>query len=128
MEIFTIIVLSLSGLLLTMVGLFRLTKPISTYLNNSGITIPNDVNMLNEIRGVSAVMLSSGIVILLGIFINQIRAYSLVVAILIFIGFAIGRIFSALLDGKPNKQIIQGLIFEIVFGGLNIFAFLNVIK
>ena len=128
MEMFTIIILSLSGLLLTLVGLLRLTKPVNTYLKNSGITIPNDVNLLNEIRGVSAVMLSSGIIILLGTFINQIRIFSLVIAILVFIGFGIGRIISVMVDGKPNKQIIQGLIFEFVFGALNIFVLLNLIK
>jgi len=126
MEIYTTIVLSLSGFLLTMVGLLRLTKPINTYSKNSGITLSNDVNLLNEIRGVSAVMLCSGIIILSGTFFNQIRIYSIVIAIIVFIGFAIGRIVSLIIDGKPNKQLIQGLIFELVFGALNIFAFLNI--
>jgi len=127
MEIFTIVVLSLSGFLLTMVGLLRLTKPIDTYSKNSGITLSNDVNLLNEMRGVSAVMLCSGVIILSGIFLNQIRIHSIVIAIIVFIGFAIGRIVSLIIDGKPNKQLIQGLIFELVFGALNIFAFLNLV-
>ncbi len=75
-------------------------------------------------RGVSALMLSGGIIILLGIIIPQLTFASLVVAILIFIGFAIGRLVSLGLDGKPNKQIIQGLIFELVFGSLNTFCLL----
>ena len=47
---------------------------------------------------------------------------SFVVAILIFIGFAIGRLLSSSLDGKPNKLIVRGLIFELVLGAANIFC------
>ncbi len=126
LETYTTIVLGLSGILLTMVGLLRLTKPINTYSKNSGITLSNDVNLLNEIRGVSAVMLCSGVVIFFGAFLSQTRIYSIVVAIIIFIGFAVGRLISVIVDGKPNKQLMQGLIFELVFGMLNIFAFLNI--
>ena len=126
METFTIIVLSLSGLLLTTLGLLRLTSPINTYSKNSGISLSNDVNLLNEIRGVSAITLCSGIIILSGAFLNQIRIYSLVLAIVIFVGIGIGRIVSLITDGKPNKKIIQALIVELVFGMLNIFVLLNI--
>ncbi len=50
---------------------------------------------------------------------------SFVIATLIFIGFAIGRLLSISLDGKPNKLLIQGLIFELVLGTLNIFGLIN---
>ena len=126
METFTIIVLSLSGLLLTTLGLLRLTNPINTYSKNSGISLSNDVNLLNEIRGVSAITLCSGIIILSGTFLNQIRIYSLVLAIVIFVGIGIGRIVSLITDGKPNKKIIQALIVELIFGILNIFVLLNI--
>lgn len=128
METFTIVVLSLSGLLLTVLGLLRLTNPINTYSKNSGISLSNDVNLLNEIRGVSAVTLCSGIIILLGTVLDQIKIYSIVIAILIFIGIGIGRLVSLIADGKPNKKIIQALIFELVFGVLNIFVLLNIIE
>ena len=128
METFTIIVLSLSGLLLTTLGLLRLTNPINTYSKNSGISLSNDVNLLNEIRGVSAITLCSGIIILSGAFLNQIRIYSLVLAIVIFVGIGIGRIVSLITDGKPNKKIIQALIVELVFGILNIFVLLNIVE
>ena len=41
------------------------------------------------------------------------------------IGFAIGRLLSFSLDGKPNKQIIQGLLFEIVLGSANIICLVS---
>jgi len=125
MDIFKIVILSISGLLLLVVGTLRLSNPIKNYAKNSGIKIDNDVDLLNEVRGTSSVQLFAGIIILLGIFIPKLTFTSFVVATLIFIGFAIGRLLSINFDGKPNKQIIQGLIFELVLGSLNIFGLVN---
>jgi hypothetical protein len=125
MEIFKIITLSLSGLLLFFVGTMRLSNPIKTYLKNSGIKLEKEVNLLNEMRGVSSVMMCGGIIILLGIFIPQLTFASFVVAALFLLGFAIGRLLSIRLDGKPNKLIVQGLISEIVLGAANIFCLIT---
>lgn len=125
MEIFKIVILSLSGLLLFFVGTMRLINPIKTYLKNSGIKLENDVNLLNEMRGVSSVMLLAGVIILLGTFIPELTLASHSFAILLFLGFAIGRVLSFGLDGKPNKLIVQGLIFELVLGGANTFCLVN---
>lgn len=125
MEIFSIITLALSGLLLVFVGAMRLSNPIQTYSKNSGINLNKDVDLLNEMRGVSALQLCGGLIAWLGIFFPQFRTTSFVVAALVFIGFAIGRLTSMAADGKPNKQLMQGLIFELVLGGANIFGLIN---
>lgn len=122
MEILKIVILSLSSLMLIFVGAMRLSNPIKTYLKNSGIKLENDVNLLNEMRGVSAVMLCGGILVSLGIIIPGLTLTSFVVASLIFLGFAIGRLVSTVVDGKPNKQLIQGIFFELVLGAANIFG------
>ena len=128
MDIITIVVLALSGLLLTFVGLMRLTNPIKTYSKNSGIELDQNTDLLNEIRGVSALMLTGGILILSGILVEKLTLISHVVACLILIGFAIGRIFSMMTDGKPNTKIVQGLIFEIVFGLANVACIVLMLK
>ena len=125
MGILSIVTLFLSGLLLLIVGGLRLSNPIKNYSKNSGIELKKEVNLLNEVRGVSSVMLCGGIIILLGILIPKLISISFAVASLIFIGFAIGRLLSMGLDGKPNKLIIQGLIFELVLGALNILGFIH---
>ncbi len=127
MEIFKIITLSLSGILLLLIGAMRLSKPIKTYLKNSGIKLEKEANLLNEMRGVSSVQLFGGIIILLGIFVPKMTFTSFVVAILIFMGFAIGRTISLSIDGKPNKLIIQGLISELVLGAANIICLFNIL-
>jgi hypothetical protein len=126
MEIIKIIILALSGLLLFLVGTKRLFNPVKTYLKNSGITLENDVNLLNEIRGVSSLMLVGGIIILLGTVLPNITLASHLVAVLIFIGFAVGRLLSLKLDGKPNKLIIQGLVSELILGGANAYFLITI--
>lgn len=122
MEIIKILILSLSSFMLFFVGAMRLSNPTKTYLKNSGIKLENDVNLLNEMRGVSALMLCGGIIISLGVINQSFTQISFVVASLIFIGFAIGRLVSTVVDGKPNKQLIQGLFFELVLGVANVFC------
>ncbi len=125
MEITNIITLSISGLLLIYGGTSRISNPVKTYLKNSGIKLDNEVNVLNEARGVSSVMLFSGIIILLGTIIPALTITSFTVAILLFLGFAFGRSLSIVVDGKPNKLLIQGLGTEIVLGAVNIFCLIN---
>lgn len=128
MEIFKIITLSLSSLLLLFVGAMRLSTPIKAYLKNSGIKLENDVDLLNEIRGVSSLMLLGGILIFLGVFIPKITFTSFIIATLIFLGFAIGRLISIKVDGKPNKQIIQGIFSEILLGLTNLFCIISLLS
>ncbi len=123
MEIIKIITLLLSGLMLfTLAGLLRLINPIENYRKNSGIKIENEVNMLSEVRGMSTVMMLGGIVIMLGTIIPELTLTSFIVAILLFGGYAIGRLLGFGIDGKPNKMIIIGLVSEIVLGSANIFC------
>ncbi|MFS4455189.1 DUF4345 domain-containing protein [Maribacter sp. 2304DJ31-5] len=126
MEIIRIIILSLSSLMLVFVGSMRLSNPIKTYLKNSGIKLEEDASLLNEMRGISAVMLCAGIVVSLGTFIGKLTFTSHFVASLIFVGFAIGRLISLKVDGKPSKQITQGILFELVLGAANVFCLLNI--
>ncbi len=126
MEIIRIVILTLSALMLVFVGIMRLSYPIKTYLKNSGIRLENDTSLLNEMRGVSAVMLCAGIIILLGTFMGKLTFTSHFIASLIFVGFAIGRLISIKVDGKPSKQITQGILFELVLGIANVFCLINI--
>ena len=125
MEIIKIITLSISGLLLLYGGTSRISNPVKIYLKNSGIKLENEVNVLSEARGVSSVMLFGGIIMLLGTIVPELTITSFVVATLILLGFAFGRLLSITLDGKPNKLLIQGLIVEIILGAANVFCLVN---
>ena len=125
MEIFKIVVLSLSGLLLLYAGLSRAINPIKSfclkaYLDNPELKLEGKADMFNEMRGAGTSLALGGIIILLGTIMSDFRPTSHVVAVVIFIGFAIGRLISKSLDGKPNNELFQGTMSEIILGALNI--------
>ena len=132
MEILYIIVLSLSGLMLSVVGAIRLSKPIksyclNTYSSNPGIKLEGEADVFSEMRGGGSLTLFGGFVILLGIFIPGFKITSFVVAALIFLSFAVGRLIGMVIDGKPNKDLFQGTIAEILLGGINLFCLISLL-
>jgi len=132
MEIINIVVLSLSGLLLTYAGSMRLIKPLKslclkTYLDNPNIKLEGKVDVFNEMRAAGASMAFGGVVLFLGILIPQLTLASFVVAIVILLGNAIGRLASLSSDGKPNKQLSQGLFSELILSAANIFCLVNML-
>ena len=132
MEIFRIIVLGLSGLLLIYAGTTRVIKPlmsfcIQAYSQNPALKLEGEVDVFNEMRGAGASLALAGIMIILGTFLPDFRLTSHVVAIVIFVGFAVGRVLSSNLDGKPNKDLVQGTVSEIVLGVLNVVAAVTIL-
>ena len=132
MEIFNIVVLALSGLLLTFAGLNRMIKPISSlcltgYSKNPDLKLEHKSDIFNEMRSAGAQLFFIGIVILLGIFISQIKFTAFVIASLTFLGYAFGRIVSLVFDGKACKEIMSGLYSEIVLGSLNLACLITIL-
>ena len=125
METFNIVGLTLSGLVLLYATSMRLFKPrkvnfLQTYLSNPANNLEPDTDLLNETRGVGAVMFLGGITLLLGAILPEFRATSFVVAIVIFGGVAVGRLLSIVSDGRPSNAIFTGLVVEFTFSLLNI--------
>jgi hypothetical protein len=124
MAIFQIIVLTLSGLLLTYAGLNRMIKPLSSlcltqYGQNTDIKIEFKSDVFNEMRSAGAQLFFIGLIILLGIFVPEVRLWSYVFGVVTFLGYAFGRIIALIFDGKVCKEIMSGLYSEIVLGVLN---------
>ncbi len=131
MEILNIIVASLSGLLLIYAGTTRLIKPIQSfclknYLDNPKIKLERRIDIFNEMRAGGGSSAFGGVILLLGTIISQLTLASFIVGIVIFLGNALGRLVNMKVDGKPNPQLIQGLIFELILGSANAFCLVNI--
>jgi hypothetical protein len=115
-------ILMLLGVLLTVIGSWRLFDPIA-FFENSGIVLNNDVGLLSEARGTGGIVLGFGLVVILGAFNRRLSYTSTIAAIVIFLGFGIARLIGFGLDGNPGEGVIQGLVIEFVLGSLAVFAF-----
>lgn len=132
MEIFKIVILSLSGLLLIYAGSMRVINPLNSfclksYLENPGLALEGKVDVFNEMRGAGTNTVTGGIIILLGTILADFRQISFAVAAVIFLGYAAGRLISMSLEGKPNKDMVQGTYFEIILGTLNLICFVIIL-
>lgn len=76
-------------------------------------------------KGVSAVMLCGGAISFLGIILPTLTFTSLFVIAVIFLGFVTGQLIRKMMDEKPNQQLIQGVVFEVILGAATIFLLLN---
>ena len=114
-------ILMVLGLILTVIGLWRLFDTI-TFFENSGLVLSNDAGLLSEARGAGGAVVGFGIVVLLGAFNQRLSYTSTIAAIVVFLGFGIARLIGFSLDGNPGTGVIQGIIVEFVFGLLAVFA------
>jgi hypothetical protein len=101
--------------------MWRLTSPIDFYAN-SGIILGSEVSMLNEVRASGGAIVGFGILIILGAFIDKLTYTATLVVIVLFLSYGVARLFGIAVDGYPGEEIIQGTIFEFVFGLIGVFA------
>lgn len=117
-------ILFLLGLALIVMGTWRVTMPVEFY-TFSGLDLGSDVSMINEARGAGGAVLGMGILILLGAFSASLTFTSSIVAFLVFLSYGFARLLGIAVDGLPGPMIIQGIIFEFVFGSIALIAFLK---
>jgi len=115
-------VLVLLGLVLIILGSWRLINPV-TFFENSGLILSNDVGLLNEARATGGVVVGFGMLVLMGAFFQKLSYTSAIVAIVIFLSFGMARLIGFAIDGNPGEKLIQGVIFEFVFGLLGMIVF-----
>ena len=118
------VILVLLGLVLIILGSWRLINPV-TFFENSGLVLSNDVGILSEARATGGVVVGFGVLILLGAFIHRLSYTSTIVSVVIFLSFGMARIIGFAVDGNPGEKLIQGIIFEFVFGLLGLFALIK---
>ena len=114
-------ILIVLGLLLIVIGLWRLFDPI-TFFENSGLVLSNEAGLLSEARATGGAVVGFGIVVLLGAFNQRLSYTSTITALVVFLGFGIARLIGFSLDGNPGEGVIQGIIIEFVLGLLAVFA------
>ena len=119
--------LALSGLALFYACSMRLIDPsgavfLQSYFENPGNSLDLHLDLVNEIRGVGAVMLLGGIVAFLGIARTDLRQSAFLVLVVIFGGVILGRSISILLDGMPSQDVIRAAVAEGVLAVGNVFG------
>ena len=112
-----------SGLLLIFFGGATLLMPLELKAS-FGINIPQNIDVLNDIRAYSALSLAIGILTVLGAFKSKLTYTSSLVVFIQFLALGFGRLLSMLLDGIQVAGII-GTANEFFLGSIGAILFIK---
>ncbi len=118
------VILFLAGLLIMVVGGATLFIP-EVFSAKHGVILGSDINLLNDIRGAGGLMLGTGVLIMLGAFVEKMAFTSAVVGSVMYLFFAGSRMIAILLDGVPAEGLIKATVVETVVGLVVLMAFLK---
>lgn len=94
----------------------------SAFYAGYGITLPNDPNLLSELRAPGTNLAALGGIMLVGAFKTRWFDLASLLAVVVFFAFAAGRLVSWVLDGTPNLSILSAFAIEAVIGILVLLA------
>ena len=121
-SIFQKTALAIAGLTASAIGGFILFAPQAFYAGY-GILLPQDPNLLSELRAPAANLTILGLVMLAGLFRSAWAGVSATVVIILFYAFAFGRLVSIAMDGMPSDSIVVALIIELAIATICLVAF-----
>lgn len=108
-------ILFLSGLIAITIGGMILFTPVSFHAT-SGITLGDNISLLNEVRAPGGALLAMGVLITLGAFSAKLAFTSILLSTLLYLSYGLSRIVSMIVDGSPTEILILVAILEIIIG------------
>lgn len=115
------IILGLCGLLILIPGAMALFAP-ETFTGRNGIDMAGNIALFNDYRSLGAMMMISGIIMILGIIHSRMAFTSVVLAIGMHLSLSVGRLLSIGIDGMPPKGMIAAAVVEGLLGLLAVFV------
>jgi hypothetical protein len=110
-----------AGAVMLVVGTLHLISP-RMMMEAPAIELTT-VNHLHLIRAaLGGAFLGIATLFLLGLFRDRMRTFALLSVVILFSGFAFGRLVSIVLDGVPAGMFLGILAFELTFAVLAVFA------
>ena len=109
--------LILSGLIAVGFGSANLFVPHLLHAS-SGLTVVEDVNLLNEMKSSAGMLLVCGLFALFGAVRNGMAFPALVASAALYATYGVSRLASVVMDGVPNSQMLQAMGFELGLAAL----------
>lgn len=114
-------ILIFSGLISSGIGGAILINPVAFYATYD-IELAGNISLFNEIRAPGGALLTSGVLIMLGAFVDKLTFTSVVVASLLYLSYGLSRILSIAIDGMPAEGLVQAAVLEIIIGLVCVFV------
>ena len=118
------IVLGIGGLTALAIGSAITLAPHAFYASY-GIAIAAEPTLLSELRAPGANLAVLGMIMLGGAIKASLFPAARLLAVSVFLAFALGRMLSWIVDGQPSLNIVAALIIELVIGALAALTYLG---
>jgi len=118
------ILLSLSGVILLLVGSAILFFPQAMYSSN-GVMLGDEPNLLSEIRAPGGMLIGSALVMLLGVIRKNLTRQALILAALLYGSYGVSRLLSMLFDGVPSTSLVWAALLELIIAALCVVSILR---
>lgn len=107
------VILILIAVVLGTIGVGAAVVPAAFY-SSFGIEVAGNPGLASELRGTGVVMLLLGLCIAAGAVWTRWAFPSAVVALVVSLGYAVGRGLSAIADGVPSPALIGAAVVELL--------------
>jgi len=114
-------ILIISGLIASGIGVAILFAPVDFYATY-GIELGNNFSLLNETRASGGALLTSGLLIVSGAFVDKLAFTAVLVSTLLYLSYGLSRVMSIAIDGIPAEGIVQAAVLELITGLVCAFA------
>lgn len=121
MTLFQKLTLAAAGLTALGIGGAILAAPLAFY-RSYGIALPQDPNLLSELRAPAAGLVVLGGVILAGLLRATMEPVARAAALIVFLGWPAGRLVGLIVDGVPSASILGAFGVEVTIAILLVIA------
>ena len=111
--------LSVSGALLVVIGTAVLFQPHAFFAAN-GVALSDEPSLMSEVRSPGGLLLTSGILVLLGAIRTELSRLALMLSALVYGSYGISRLVSMVFDGMPPTSLVAAAGLELVVGMLSL--------
>lgn len=118
------VILLLAGTVASLVGLADLLVPVQIEAG-VGVVVGTAPALLNELRASGGGLLAVGCFILAGAFIAELTSAATLLAAIVYLGFASGRLLSLAVDGLATPPLFFVNAIEIAIGAWSLIVFLR---
>lgn len=115
------LVLGISGLAAVAIGLAITLDPQAFYAGY-GIVLAPQPNLMSELRAPAVNLAVLGLIILSGALYRKMTRAAALLGTTVFLAFAVGRVVSLVLDGRPSDSILAALVIEVALALLCLWA------
>ncbi|MEO1621925.1 MAG: DUF4345 domain-containing protein [Cyanobacteria bacterium J06632_3] len=114
-----VLFLSISGLLLLIIGSTILLMPQAFYASD-GVVLGNNPSLLSEVRASGGMLTGGALVIFAGVVRPTVRSLAMTLSVLIYGSFGLSRLLSLNLDGMPSNTLLVATAVELTVAAIGI--------